>query len=60
MACPTTNRVEALKAMTQDDLKARAAELLTRHGLIVAAVGDIDAAELGRQPRPDLRCAADG
>ena len=43
------DRAETLKAMTQDDLKARAAQLLVRHGLIVAAVGDIDAAELGRQ-----------
>jgi zinc protease len=43
------DRLETLKAMTPDDLKARAAQLLTRQGLIVAAVGDIDAAELGRQ-----------
>lgn len=43
------DRVETLGAMTPDDLKARAAQLLTRRGLIVAAVGDIDPAELGRQ-----------
>ncbi len=45
----TADRVETLKSITRDDLKARAAQLLTRHGLLVAAVGDIDAAELGRQ-----------
>jgi zinc protease len=43
------DRSETLRAMTPDDLKARAAQLLTRQGLIVAAVGDIDAVELGRQ-----------
>jgi zinc protease len=40
---------ETLKTLTPADLKARAAALLTRGDLIVAAVGDIDAAELARQ-----------
>jgi zinc protease len=39
---------ETLKTLTPSDLKDRAATLLTRSGLIVAAVGDIDAAELAR------------
>jgi zinc protease len=38
-----------LKALTTGDLKARAAELLSRTGLVIAVVGDIDAAELSRQ-----------
>jgi zinc protease len=38
-----------LKAVTADDLKARAKMLLSRTGLVIAAVGDIDAAELSRQ-----------
>jgi zinc protease len=37
-----------LKTLTPPMLKQRAAALLTRSGLIVAAVGDIDEAELGR------------
>ena len=41
--------VEALKTITPADLKKRAAELLTRSGLLVAAVGDISEAELARQ-----------
>ncbi len=40
---------EGLKALTPDDLRRRAALLLTRSGLVVSAVGDIDAAELARQ-----------
>jgi zinc protease len=40
---------ESLKTLTPDDLRRRAAELLTRSGLVVAAVGDVDAAELARQ-----------
>ena len=43
-ACAT-----ACTTLAADQLKARAAALLTRSGLIVAAVGDIDAAELARQ-----------
>lgn len=39
---------ESLNALTAEDLKARAAWALDRTGLIVAAVGDIDAAELAR------------
>ena len=38
-----------LKSVTVDDLKARAADLLSRSSLVIAAVGDIDAAELSRQ-----------
>jgi zinc protease len=38
-----------LKAVTVDNLKARAAELLSRTSLVIAVVGDIDAAELSRQ-----------
>jgi zinc protease len=38
-----------LKALTVDDLKARAAALLSRTGVVIAVVGDIDAAELSRQ-----------
>ncbi len=37
-----------LKKLTAQNLKQRAAALLIRSGLIVAAVGDIDEAELGR------------
>lgn len=37
-----------LKKLTQQDLKQRAASLLIRNGLIVAAVGDIDEADLAR------------
>ena len=37
-----------LKKLTAQNLKQRAASLLIRNGLIVAAVGDIDEAELGR------------
>lgn len=40
---------EGLAAATPERLKKRAAELLLRSGLIVAAVGDIDEAELARQ-----------
>jgi zinc protease len=39
---------EDLKKLTAQNLKQRAAALLIRSGLIVAAVGDIDEAELGR------------
>ena len=38
-----------LKSVTVDNLKARAAELLSRASLVIAVVGDIDAAELSRQ-----------
>jgi zinc protease len=38
-----------LKGLTQTELKARAAALLSRTGLVVSAVGDIDKAELARQ-----------
>jgi zinc protease len=41
--------VEDLKGLTAEDMRARAAALLMRSGLIVAAVGDIDEAELARQ-----------
>ena len=37
-----------LKKLTQQNLKQRAAALLIRNGLIVAAVGDIDEADLAR------------
>ena len=40
---------EGLAAATPDLLKKRAAALLLRNGLVVAAVGDIDPAELARQ-----------
>jgi len=40
---------ESLAALTVQQIKDRAAAVLTRNGLIVAAVGDIDAAELSRQ-----------
>lgn len=39
---------DELRKLTQQDLKRRAAALLIRNGLIVAAVGDIDEAELAR------------
>jgi len=38
-----------LKTLTAADLKARTAALLTRAGLVVSVVGDIDKAELARQ-----------
>jgi zinc protease len=40
---------ETLQALTPDDLKKRAAALMTRTGLLVTAVGDINEAELARQ-----------
>src|SRR3954465_3282707 len=40
---------ETVRALTVQDIKQRAASLLSRTGLVVAAVGDIDAAELSRQ-----------
>ncbi len=40
---------EDLQAVTAEQIRERAASVLTRNGLIVAAVGDIDAAELSRQ-----------
>ena len=40
---------ENLQTLTVRQIKDRAASVLTRNGLIVAAVGDIDAAELSRQ-----------
>jgi zinc protease len=39
---------DSLKTIKVDDIKARAASLLSRNGLLVAAVGDIDEAELAR------------
>lgn len=40
---------EDLRTLTQKQVKDRAASFLKRGGLIVSAVGDIDAAELSRQ-----------
>ena len=40
---------EDLQGLTVQQIRDRAATVLTRSGLIVAAVGDIDAAELSRQ-----------
>lgn len=40
---------ENLRTLTVQQIKDRAATMLTRNGLVVAAVGDIDAAELSRQ-----------
>ena len=40
---------ETLRTLTVPDIRQRAAALLSRSGLVVAAVGDIDAAELSRQ-----------
>jgi zinc protease len=40
---------ESLRTLTVQQLKDRAASFLTRDGLVVAAVGDIDTAELSRQ-----------
>jgi zinc protease len=40
---------EALQGLTVQDVRQRAAGLLNRSGLIIAAVGDIDAVELARQ-----------
>jgi len=40
---------EDLQALTVQQIRDRATSVLTRNGLIVAAVGDIDAAELSRQ-----------
>jgi zinc protease len=40
--------VEDLKRLTSQDVRTRAASLLMRSSLIVAAVGDIDEVELGR------------
>ena len=40
---------DSLKTLTSDDLKRRAASLLTRSGLVIGVVGDIDAGELARQ-----------
>ncbi|MFI4999240.1 MAG: M16 family metallopeptidase [Reyranellales bacterium] len=48
-AADTEGVRESLKALTPDELKRRASSLLTRRDLIVAAVGDIDPAELARQ-----------
>lgn len=39
---------ETLKTLTPSDFKERAAALLKRDGLIIGAVGDIDAADLSR------------
>ncbi len=40
---------DSLRALTVDDIKKRATALLDRSGLIVAAVGDIDEADLARE-----------
>jgi zinc protease len=40
---------ESLRDLAVDQVKARAEAMLTRTGLVLAAVGDIDAAELARQ-----------
>ena len=40
---------ETLESLTPEDVRRRATSVLTRNGLIVAAVGDIDEAELARQ-----------
>ncbi|HTR84245.1 MAG TPA: pitrilysin family protein [Reyranella sp.] len=40
---------DSLKALTPGDLRTRAHELLSRDGLLISAVGDIDAGELGRE-----------
>ena len=40
---------DSLRDLAVDQVKARAKALLTRTGLVLAAVGDIDAAELSRQ-----------
>ena len=40
---------ESLRDLAVDQVKERAKALLTRTGLVLAAVGDIDAAELARQ-----------
>ena len=40
---------DSLRGLAVDQVKARAKTLLTRTGLVLAAVGDIDAAELARQ-----------
>lgn len=40
---------DALRDLAVDQVKARAKAMLTRTGLVLAAVGDIDAAELARQ-----------
>lgn len=48
-AAETSGLRDSLKALTADDIKARAKLLLSRTGLIVAAVGDIDEAEFARQ-----------
>ena len=40
---------ENLQTLTVQQIRDRAATVLTRNGLIVAAVGDIDAADLSRQ-----------
>jgi zinc protease len=40
---------ETLRTLTVADIRQRSTSLLLRSGLIVAAVGDIDAAELSRQ-----------
>lgn len=44
----TQGRREALQSVPIDDIKQRAAALIARDGLIVAAVGDIDEATLAR------------
>jgi zinc protease len=47
-AADPDGRPADLRKLTPQDLRQRAAALLVRAGLIVAAVGDIDEAELGR------------
>ncbi|MBS0539760.1 MAG: insulinase family protein [Proteobacteria bacterium] len=48
-AAETSGLRDSLKVLTAADIKARAKALLSRTGLIVAAVGDIDEAEFARQ-----------
>jgi len=48
-ATETSGLRDSLKTLTAAEIKARAATLLSRTGLIVAAVGDIGEAEFARQ-----------
>lgn len=45
---PVDGTAESVQAITRDDLRAFAGRRLTRRGLIIGVVGDIDAATLGR------------
>lgn len=48
-ASDTEGLRDSLKTITAAEIRARAAALLSRTGLVVAVVGDIDGAELARQ-----------